>query len=101
MQKEKPEITLLRTISAEILASLQLQASRDLFGKSYYSLSFEEEEKEAVHNTVGNHIFKLIQVMGSWEIPKSPRFLSQLRLAARAQFSSFFHIPLDSRRLLL
>ena len=68
MQKEKPEITLLRTISAEIVASLQLQASRDLFGKSYYSLSFEE--KDAVHNTVGNHILQLIRVMGSWEIPK-------------------------------
>ena len=68
MQKEKPEITLLRTISAEIVASLQLQASRDLFGKSYYSLGFEQ--KEAVINTVDNHIFQLIQVMGSWEIPK-------------------------------
>ena len=66
---KKQEITLLRTISAELHAfSFSCRLLKIWFGKSYYSLGLEE--KAAVHETVGRHIFDLIQLMGSWKIPK-------------------------------
>ena len=57
MAEEKFETNVLRMIAASIYSSLCLQTSRELFGKSYYSLGAVEKsavDKAAFEQMSGN-----------------------------------------------
>jgi hypothetical protein len=76
MAEENFDTNLLRWISAELYFSLGMQASREMFGKSYFSLG--PGERGAVDNAVGASVRGNYQAMtldflvGQDTPPKSP-----------------------------
>lgn len=61
MTNETLDTNLLRWISAELYFSLGMQAAREMFGKSYFSLGVDE--KIALNNAVGGSVRGNYQAM--------------------------------------
>ena len=76
MAENNFDTNLLRWIASEIYFSLGMQASREMFGKSYFSLG--SDERIAVNNAVGASVRGNYQAMtpdylvGLEAPPKSP-----------------------------
>lgn len=73
MAEEKFETNLLRFIAAETLVSVLIQVSREMFGKSYFSLSAAEKAAvdQTATTTIGANYQQILpQYLGA--PPKNP-----------------------------
>jgi hypothetical protein len=70
MDFEPPDAKLLRLLSAQISALLSMQAARELFGKSLFSL--DEAELEKLNNALSQLVGPGYEVLGRALAPPAP-----------------------------